>query len=152
ILTALDSFGRARVVVERKAPTGLGARHGAPGAVTAALKALFVAEPAHDVRARAHTAGNDPQVARSGAYRALSRDEDPRSEMVFHRNVIMMAVDDLFGRTERRQPAASLQRTDYILHHELAVGHGKILCPMNRPNVIDEMLGALGKIAEVFVG
>ena len=49
VLAALDALGRGDVLLDREALARLGALHRAPRAVAAALEALRVTEPAHDV-------------------------------------------------------------------------------------------------------
>src|SRR5262249_59645971 len=59
VLTALDASSCLGVVVEREAALRFRARHCPPGSMTAAHEAFGIAFPAHDVRTRAHAAGND---------------------------------------------------------------------------------------------
>src|ERR1700687_1937016 len=63
ILTTFHAFRHTLVVFNGEAPLGLGARHCAASAVTAAHETLDVAFAAHDVGTRAHAAGNDSHVA-----------------------------------------------------------------------------------------
>src|SRR5215813_6863831 len=74
ILAALDALRGGNVVCHGEAPLGLSARHRAPRAVAATVKTLRVSLAAHDVRARAHAAGNDSHIAFAGAYCALAGD------------------------------------------------------------------------------
>src|SRR5215831_15428368 len=63
VLTALDAGCCLRVVVQREATLRFRTRHGASGSMATAHEAFRVTLAAHDVRARAHAAGNDPHVA-----------------------------------------------------------------------------------------
>src|SRR5690348_15071618 len=63
VLAALDAFRGAHMVGHGVATLGFGTRHQAACAVTAATEALGMTLAAHDVRARAHAAGDDAEVA-----------------------------------------------------------------------------------------
>src|SRR4030095_4957516 len=92
ILPAFHARGRGFVIGQREAPLRLVARHGAARPVAAALVALRVPQPAHDVRARSHAAGNDAKVARARPHRALARHEHLAAAVALTRHVVVMAV------------------------------------------------------------
>src|SRR5262245_43316481 len=71
VLAALDTRGSSRVVGEGEASLRLAAGHRASGAVTAALEALGVAAPAHDVRTSPHAARDDAEIASARSHRSL---------------------------------------------------------------------------------
>src|SRR5262245_2014073 len=75
VLAALDALRRHDVLVYREPLARLRARHPAAGAVATAQEALRVAEAADDVRARAHAARDDPELASARAHGAFARDE-----------------------------------------------------------------------------
>src|SRR5579864_9379774 len=62
VLTALDAGCCLRVVIQCEAALRLRTRHGTSGSMTAAHETFRIALAAHDVRTRAHAAGNDSHV------------------------------------------------------------------------------------------
>ena len=92
VLAALHPLRRLAVIGQGEGLAGLRARHGPPGAVGAGAEAVCRALAADDEGARAHRAGNDPQLALAGRDRALPGQPDIGAEMVFLLHVIVVAV------------------------------------------------------------
>src|SRR5690242_21698908 len=90
------------MILHRKSPLRFIPRHCPARSMTATAEALRVALAAHDKGARPHAAGNDSQIALPGPHRALARDQHVLAEMLLSRHVIVMAVDRLQLRLERR--------------------------------------------------
>jgi len=65
-------------------------------------------------------------------------------------DVVVVAVDRLVGRLERRQVA--MQRVDHQLHHLGAIDARVSPAPVRRVDVIVEVLRALGEVGEVAIG
>src|SRR5262249_55472951 len=89
--------------------------HASAGAVRAGLEALLRAPAAHDVRARAHAAGDDAEVPLPRPYRALARHPHVLAIVLLALDVVVMAVDRLAGHLERRQMAP--QGGEHKIHH-----------------------------------
>jgi hypothetical protein len=77
----------------------------APRAVAARVEALGVALPPHDVRARAHAARDDPQLALARAHRALAG-HDTFAVVLLAAHVVVVAVHRLQW-PRRPEPAPS---------------------------------------------
>src|SRR3954469_20617523 len=75
ILTALDAGGCLCVIVQREAALRFRTRHGASGSMATTHEALRIALATHDIRTRAHAAGNDSHIPFTRTHRALARDE-----------------------------------------------------------------------------
>jgi hypothetical protein len=116
------------------------------------VEALRVALAAHDVRARAHAARNDAEVALARAHRALARDQHVGAVVVLARDVVVVAVHRHGAGRERRDPRAAARRLEHRAHHQLAVRERIALRPLDRLDVVVEVLAALAQIGEIGVG
>lgn len=103
------------------------AAHPAAGAVRAGTEAFRIALSADDVAPRAHAAGDDAQVALSGADGSLTGDPDVRAEVVLAFDVVMVAIDDLARHFESGKVAR--QGGQHEIDHRLAVLESVFLCP-----------------------
>src|SRR5262249_45220525 len=111
---------------------------------------LGTALAANDVRARAHAARDDAELALARADRALAGDVDALAEMRLLLDVVVVAVDRFVRRLESRQFAP--QRAEDQLHHLAPVGERVVLRPAHRVDVVVERPGALVEPREVAVG
>jgi hypothetical protein len=68
------------------------------------------------------------------------------------RDVVVVAVDGHAAERERRDALGVGERLQGRLHHQLAVLAGEVLGPLDRLDVVAEVLGALRQIREVLVG
>src|SRR5262249_46355187 len=134
------------VVGDREAPLGFAPRHYPPRAVTAAMETLVVAQPAHDVRARAHAARDDTEIALARAHRPLARHEHILFVVELTRDVVVVAVDPFDLRLERRYEPPTAYGLHDRPHHQLPIDAGVVLRPPHRVHVIVESLRPLGEV------
>src|SRR5579864_5685487 len=147
VLTALDAGCCLRVVIQCEAALRLRTRHGTSGSMTAAHETFRIALAAHDVRTRAHAAGNDSHVPLTRTNCALPCDEHVLAVVVLPGHVVVMAAYDFHIGFERRDFSRSLYRPDHIAHHQIAVGQCIILCPVHCADVVLEVLRALRQVS-----
>src|SRR5438552_1021373 len=152
VLPALDARRRGLVIGQGEAPLRLVAGHRAPRPVTAALVAVRVPAPPHDVRARAHAAGNDAEVTRTRAHRSLARHEHLAAPVTLAVHVVVMAVHRGRPGLERRDPGDASHGADDRVHHEPAIREREVLRPAHGLHVVVEVRRALFEVREVFVG
>src|SRR4051812_48263358 len=108
--------------------------HPAPGAVGARMEAVRRAFAAHDEAARAHAAGNDAELALTGADGALAGEPHLLAEVRLALDIVVVAVDGGARYFEARQvPAHGIE---HELHHLLAVGARVVLRPADRLDVV----------------
>src|SRR5215467_4695275 len=150
VLAALDAARLLLEVGAREAALRLGAAHAAPRAVGAGAERLRIALAADDVRARAHAAGDDAELALARADRPLAGDVDALAEMRLPLDVVVVAVDRLVRRLESRQFAP--QRAEDQIHHLAPVGERVVLRPTDGLDVVVESPGALVEPGQVAVG
>src|SRR5262245_2127713 len=126
-------------------------RHCTTCAVTAAMEALCVTLSAHDVRTRTHAARDNSHVSPARTNRALTRDEHVLTEVRLACHIIVVAVDALHFRSKCRHKTATAHSAHDLLHHQIAIRASEILCPLNRFDVVVEVLRVLGKVREVTI-
>src|SRR5438094_10019278 len=89
ILTTLDARCCLGMVIQREAALRFRTRHGAPGSMAATHEAFWIALAAHDVRTRAHAAGDDSHVAFTRTNSTLTRDEHVLAVVVLPGHVVV---------------------------------------------------------------
>src|SRR5262245_60704526 len=152
VLPAFHARGRGLVVGHGEASLRLVPRHCASGPVAAALVALSVPEPAHNVRARPHAAGNDSEVTGAGTHRSFASYEHVAATMALSVDVVVMAVHRGRPHLERGDPRDTADGALDRIHHEPAVGERKVLRPAHRLDVIVEVRRALLQVCKILVG
>src|SRR5688572_16199769 len=93
VLATLDTGGGPHLVFAREAALGFAAAHRATRAMAATGEALLVALAPHDVAARAHRAGNDPQLALLRRDGALAGHQHVLAEVALLLHIVVVAVD-----------------------------------------------------------
>src|ERR1700682_233645 len=102
VLPALHAGGHALVICYRESPLCLSAGHGATRTVAAGLKTLRISLAAHDKGTSAHAARDDAHIALASANRAFSSNQNVFTVVRLSGYVIVVAVDRLQFRDERR--------------------------------------------------
>ena len=138
------------VLRQRDLLTRGGPAHDPARTMAAAVEALRVAEPAHDVAARTHAAGNDAQLAGARTDCALAGDQQFLTAVRFLLHVVVVAVHRQLFQLELRQAVAHFRQ--HPRHHRLAVFAGVILRPRHRFHVLIEQRLVLHEECEVLVG
>ena len=152
VFAALDAFGHANVIGDGEAALGFTTRHGASCAVGAAHERFGITFAADNVGASAHAPGDDAHVTKTGTDGTLPGDEDVAAVVFFAGDIVVVAVDGFEFGGERADFAGIADGGDDLAHHEIAIGAGKILSPFDGFDVIEEMLGAFGKVGKILVG
>ena len=96
------------MVIQREAALRLRTRHGPSGSMTAAHEALRIALAAHDVRTRAHAAGDDSHVAFTRTNSTLTRDEHVLAVVVLPGHVVVMAAHNFVAPASGRLSSGRL--------------------------------------------
>ena len=138
------------MLVERHQLLRLGPGHHAPRAVRAAVKALGIAQPAHDEALRPHRSGDDAHRALRGSHRPFTGDEYVFAKVVFPRHIVVMAVHRFAFGLERLGDLAA-QRVEHMRHHHAPVKRRKVLRPFDRFDIIVEMVRPFREIGEVLI-
>ena len=94
---AHDAVHRLVALLHGERGGGRDAAHAASRAVRTGHERIGVAQSTHDVRGRAHRAGDDPELAALGARRALAVDADLPAEVLLEGGVVVVDVDPRFG-------------------------------------------------------
>src|SRR5690348_9781710 len=113
------------------------------------MEAFRLSLPAHDIRTRSHTAGDNSHIAFAGTDGSLTRHKDVFAVMRFARHIIVVAIDRLQLRRERTDFSARTDSGDNLLHHHVAIQTREILRPMDRFDIIIEMLAAFREVAKI---
>src|SRR5581483_4207108 len=132
VLAAFDPRRRGGMVVERDALARLVARHAAPRTVRAALERVGVPLAANDVRARAHRAGDDAELALTRAHGALPRHQHVFAEVLLPRDVVVVAVHRRLRIHRERLRYRALDGADDGVEHQPAIRLRELLCPADR--------------------
>src|SRR5262249_38248678 len=117
VLTALDAGGCLVVIVQREAALRLPTRHGPARPLATTHEAFRIALAAHDVRTRAHAAGNDSHVALTRTHCSLACDEYVLAIVVLPGHVVVMAADNFHIGPERRDLTRVAHRCNDVEHH-----------------------------------
>src|SRR6266853_256855 len=109
----------------------------------------MVALATHDKGTRSHTARNDSHIAFACPHRSFASNQNVLAEMRFACYIVVVTVNRLQFRVEGRQLAGIAHRADDLFYHQVTVPPGIILCPLDRLDIVIEVLRVLRKIGQV---
>src|SRR5215472_14977693 len=102
-------------------------------------------------RTRTHAARDNSHISLARTNRTLSRNEHVLAEVRLACYIVVVAVDALHFRGKCRHKFATAHRAHDLAHHQIAIGASEILRPLNRFDVVVEVLRVLWEVREITI-
>src|SRR5437867_1514667 len=97
------------------------------------------------------SAPRNTHVAFRSPDRALSRHEHVLTIMLFTSDIVVMAINYLRRRFERRDLAGSLNCPQNCIHHQLPIPSCVVLCPSDGLDIVVKVFRVFRKVCEILI-